>query len=181
MDTWVLIAAVALVIVLLMAGNTSTNNYRSVYNNQPMRGSGETYRTAYNDQPMRGSGETYGQGDRSLYSEHKPNTYLKPMPYEAVFSNRPCPPPDKQPVPGDQTARSSFPITSSYQPSDAKLPSYYVKYLAANGSIEKNCLKKYMADQIPHENILPSSLNLDGEFKDICPAQENADFRMWPF
>ncbi len=178
---WIIIAATGLVIVAVLVSAKSSNAYRTVYNRTPMTGSGETYRTVYDTRPAAGSAETYGREDRSIYSPKRMNSQLKPMPYRAVFTNKHFAPADKQPVPGDGIETPSFPITSSFQPSDAKQPSFFVKFLTANGQIDKRCLKGYMANQIPHENVMPSSLDIDGNFKHICPGQESADLKMWPF
>ncbi len=75
----------------------------------------------------------------------------------------------------------SFPPVISYYPSDAKQPSFLVRYINANGDIVTECLKGRMAKQIPDENIMPSSVDTKGNLCTHCHLQDTEPFSMWPF
>lgn len=108
--------------------------------------------------------------------------YRKPQP-ESVIHATPdavIPAPDEQPVPAFATLAPSLPITSSSFATDPNLAAFSVRYISAEGTIEEHCLKKVMADSIPSENVMGSSLD-DGQFRNLCPAQETLDYKPWPF
>ena len=75
----------------------------------------------------------------------------------------------------------SFPIITSAFGTDPLQPAYRVKYISADGNITTSCLKGAMASTIPESYILPSSMRADGNFANMCPAQESAEYKPWPF
>ena len=87
---------------------------------------------------------------------------------------------DKHPVPAFGTAPPSLPITSATYARSAELGAFLVRYVSANHTIENHCLLQNMANTIPTENIMPSSLK-HGVFATPCPEQDALEYRPWPF
>ena len=94
--------------------------------------------------------------------------------------NLPYPPAEQvYPLPTFKVPPPSFAIIPQ-QPGDAKQPSYMVKFVDKDLNIKTECLKYQMANSIPGENIMPSSLS-SGEFRLSCPPQNSLDYKPWPF
>lgn len=108
--------------------------------------------------------------------------YRKPQPLSVIHASPDdaIPEPDKHPVPTG-IAKPSLPITSSSFATDPELSAFTVRYISAHSRIEEHCLKRVMADSIPSENVLASSLDGHGNFTNLCPAQESIDYKPWPF
>ena len=117
----------------------------------------------------------YMQRPLTYYREPQPQRVIHASPDSAI------PGPDVQPVAVFGTVAPSLPITSSAFATTADLAAYNVRYISANGLIREHCLKKVMADSIPTEKILPSSLDSQGNFKNVCAAQQSVEYKPWPF
>jgi hypothetical protein len=104
-----------------------------------------------------------------------------PQSYSVIENKKPYPVVVTTPMAPRRVLPPSFPPVISYYPSDAKQPSYLVRYINASGDMVTECLKGRMAKQIPDENIMPSSVNSEGDLCTLCPMQDTEPFSVWPF
>lgn len=90
--------------------------------------------------------------------------------------------PQQPSAPHMRQKKPAFPIIAGTgYATHPNLQSYMVKYLNSSGSISHDCIVEKMAKLIPKENILPSTMDVNGKFLRICPSNESLAFRMWPF
>lgn len=90
-------------------------------------------------------------------------------------------PPKTFPVPPFNIQDPSLPITSSPYAVSPNLTAYMVRYVAADRNIRDHCMRLDMAESIPSENVMSSSVNPDGTFKTRCPSNTQLPYKIWPF
>ena len=82
-------------------------------------------------------------------------------------------------LPSSRTPAPSFPIILT-QPDPVNLHSWQIKYVGGDNLLHDDCIREIMADTIPRERILPSSLQ-GGVYSVPCGAEMSLPYKPWPF
>ena len=82
-------------------------------------------------------------------------------------------------LPSSRTPAPSLPILYT-QPNVVNLPSWLIKYVAADNLLHTDCIREIMADTIPRDRILPSSIE-GGVYSVPCAAETSMPYKPWPF
>lgn len=83
-------------------------------------------------------------------------------------------------LPSARTPAPSLPIIYT-QPSAVNLPSWLIKYVAADNLLHSDCIREIMADAIPRDRILPSSVDSGGSYSTPCASETSLPYHPWPF
>lgn len=82
-------------------------------------------------------------------------------------------------LPSSRTPAPSFPIILT-QPDPVNLHSWQIKYIGADNLLRDDCIREIMANTIPRDRILPSSMG-GGFYNTPCNAEMSLPYHPWPF